>query len=251
VAPTSATDLASRLKAVDAAIAAGEELPPARLGRLGHEQQILYRTLVAHPEWLAEVRATLGPGAAGRVERVVAAGSASSSSVGQPLESIPAWTISAPAPPGELLAYYTAAELASGVPWSVLAAINLVETRMGRIIGDSSAGAKGPMQFLPSTWEVFGEGGDITDERESILAAARFLASTGAPADLAGAVHRYNPSDVYVAAVLGYHEVMAAEPWTYRGFWGWQVYVSTVAGRLWLPEGFATAEPLPAHEYRP
>jgi len=249
--PRSPAELASRLAAVEGALAGDEDPATGTLGQLGHEQQVLYRTLVAHPEWLDAVEATLGPAAASRARQIVAAGSASSSSVGQPLESIPAWTIAAPAPPSELLGYYAEAELTSGVPWSLLAAINLVETRMGRIIGDSSAGAQGPMQFLPSTWEVFGEGGDITDERDAILAAARFLASTGAPADLAGAVRRYNPSDVYVAAVLGYHEVMAAEPWTYRGFWGWQVYVSTVAGLLWLPEGFATSEPLAASDYRP
>ncbi len=36
------------------------------------------------------------------------------------------------------------------MPWYYLAAINLIETRMGRIDGLSTAGAQGPMQFLPA-----------------------------------------------------------------------------------------------------
>src|SRR3712207_536212 len=66
----------------------------------------------------------------------------------------PAWRIVAPAPASELLGHYRAAEAAVGVPWQYLAAIHLVETRMGRIRGVSVAGAQGPMQFLPSTWET-------------------------------------------------------------------------------------------------
>ena len=36
---------------------------------------------------------------------------------------------------------------------------------MGRIRGTSTAGARGPMQFLPPTWVADGAGGDIKDPR--------------------------------------------------------------------------------------
>jgi hypothetical protein len=57
------------------------------------------------------------------------------------------------------------------VPWEFLAAIHLVETRMGRIRGTSSAGSQGPMQFLPSTWKRCGRGGDIQATGDASLAA--------------------------------------------------------------------------------
>ena len=50
---------------------------------------------------------------------------------------------------------------ATGGGWNYLAAINLVETGLGRIVGVSDAGAQGPMQFLPSTFAEYGDGGDI------------------------------------------------------------------------------------------
>ena len=51
-----------------------------------------------------------------------------------------------------LLGHYAEAEQLTGIPWYWLAAIHLQETRMGRIEGVSTAGAVGPMQFLPTTW---------------------------------------------------------------------------------------------------
>jgi len=46
--------------------------------------------------------------------------------------------------------------------------VMLIETRMGRIASSSSAGAQGPMQFLPSTWAAYGLGGDIRAERDAL-----------------------------------------------------------------------------------
>ena len=37
--------------------------------------------------------------------------------------------------------------------------INLVETRFNRLRNNSSAGAQGPMQFMPATWRAYGLGG--------------------------------------------------------------------------------------------
>ena len=74
---------------------------------------------------------------------------------------------------------------------------------MGRIRGDSSAGAQGPMQFIPSTWAAYGEG-DVNSYRDSILAAGRYLRAAGAPGNMPKAVFAYNHDTRYVAAVTGY-----------------------------------------------
>ena len=125
-----------------------------------------------------------------------------------PSSELPRWRIVEPPPATELLGYYKLAQRRSGVPWTYLAAIHLVETRMGRIRGTSTAGARGPMQFLPSTWDLYGAGGDINDPRDAILAAARLLKHHGAPGDMAEALWHYNPSDSYVGAVLEYAGTM-------------------------------------------
>ena len=54
--------------------------------------------------------------------------------------------------PADLLPIFTGAQDAYDVPWTVLAAVNKVETDFGRSQGPSSAGAVGWMQFLPATW---------------------------------------------------------------------------------------------------
>jgi membrane-bound lytic murein transglycosylase B len=87
---------------------------------------------------------------------------------------VPAWRIESPAPANELLNYYHEAESTSGVGWNYLAAINLVETRFGSINGVSTAGAQGPMQFLPPMFATYGQGGDIHSPRASIMAAGRY-----------------------------------------------------------------------------
>ena len=61
---------------------------------------------------------------------------------GKPSDTLPAWQIVRPLPAEQLLAYYHEAEAATGVPWYYLASINLIETRMGRIHGLSTAGAR-------------------------------------------------------------------------------------------------------------
>ncbi len=225
--------LPARLAAVEAAIR-DPAVPAADLPDLGREQQELYRALVRNPDWVP-VAVSLVPAPVRAAVEANATAGIELAKLSRPLPRLPKWRIVAPAPASELLAEYKGAQEAIGVPWQYLAAIHLVETRMGRIRGDSSAGAKGPMQFLPSTWEIYGRGGDINSTHDSILAAARLLRARGAPANMAAALYAYNPSQRYVRAVTAYAGVMAADERTYLAYHAWQVYY----GDTLLPEGWA------------
>ena len=217
--------------------------------RLGEQQQVLYGLLGRNDGWMDQARVLLDGDGLARTSAIVDAGSAAASSTGTPSTTVPAWTIRDPLPGSELLPVYRQAETETGVPWSILAAVHFVETRFGRIDGVSSAGAQGPMQFLPSTWAIHGQGGDIDDDADAIAAAARLLSDAGAPNDLEGALFSYNPSSSYVSSVLCYHEVLQAEPWLYTGFHGWRVFVSTTAGVIPVPVGYSATEPTPVDEF--
>jgi membrane-bound lytic murein transglycosylase B len=99
-----------------------------------------------------------------------------------------------------------------GEDWYVLAAVGKVESNHGESMGPSSAGAMGPMQFLPSTWETAGVDGNgdgvanIMDPKDAIPAAARYLERGGAPEDWYRALFTYNHADWYVLKVLGVAE---------------------------------------------
>jgi membrane-bound lytic murein transglycosylase B len=155
-----------------------------------------------------------------------------------PQQTLPRWRIVEPPPAAELIRYYREAQRRTGVPWAYLAAIHLVETRMGRIRGTSTAGALGPMQFLPTTWALYGAGGDINDPRDAILAAARLLRANGAPGKMAQALWHYNPSDNYVRAVSEQARTIQRARSAYRGYWHWHVLYSHVRGTYLLPVGY-------------
>jgi hypothetical protein len=121
--------------------------------------------------------------------------------------------VGAPPPLSDLVAFYRAANQRYGVGWNYLAAIHLVETKFGRVKNDSVAGAKGPMQFIPSTWRIYGNGGDIHDPHDAILAAANLLHHNGAPPQYARALRAYNDSGLYVDAVTRYAREIAANPY--------------------------------------
>ncbi|MGI9022003.1 MAG: lytic transglycosylase domain-containing protein [Acidimicrobiales bacterium] len=231
-AEVTAASLASGLATVEAAIR-NPATPAAEIAGLGRRQQELYRALADSPEWQPEVVGLVPPEVRPAVAANVAA-DAELSGLAEPRAELPRWTIVLPAPVDTLVAHYKAAAAAVGVEWQYLAAINLVETRMGRIRGDSSAGARGPMQFLPTTWDIYGEGGDINSDRDAILAAARLLKSRGAPDDMARALYAYNNSNRYVRAITAYADVIRADERTYAAYHAWQVYY----GDRLLPEGF-------------
>lgn len=139
-----------------------------------------------------------------------------------------------PEPADVLLGHLREAEARFGVDWEVLAAVMLIETRMGRVVSRSSAGAQGPMQFLPSTWEAYGMGGDVHEERDAILGAANYLRASGAPADYRQALYRYNPLRSYVTAVSAYASVMERDSDAFYAYYNWQVFVRTRDGDVRL-----------------
>ena len=208
------------------------------LEQMAWTQQLAYRRLSQKRAWHDRVVAMVPRRLQAAVRRNIEA-STSLGSLVTPQRKLPDWRILSPAPPVELLAAYRRAAAAFGIDWHYLAAIHLVETRMGRIRGTSTAGAQGPMQFMPATWNAYGRG-DINDNGDAIMAAARYLAASGAPGDMRGALWRYNRSDHYVDAVSAYAANMRADERAYRGYYHWQVYYTTTDGPVHLPEGYGS-----------
>ena len=120
--------------------------------------------------------------------------------------------------PPFLLPIYQAAGIEYGMRWEVLAAINEIETDYGRNLNVSSAGAVGWMQFIPSTWRMYGtdanEDGrkDPYNPVDAIFAAARYLSAAGYEDDVRRAIFAYNHADWYVDSVLLRARLIAGVP---------------------------------------
>ena len=128
-----------------------------------------------------------------------------------PAKKGPPLRLGAALPLARLRGLYREGRRRSGVAWQLLAAVNFVETDFGRLREPSASGALGPMQFMPATWQAYGRG-NVHEPRAAILAAARFLRAAGAPGDVRAALHRYNPSDSYVNAVLRFASRIRRDP---------------------------------------
>jgi hypothetical protein len=127
---------------------------------------------------------------------------------------LPVTTVVPSGMPTSYLTLYqdSAAKYCPGLSWTVLAAIGQIESDHGTNDGPSSAGALGPMQFLPSTWAVWGIDGfgqtgppDIMNPLDAVPSAARMLCADGAAAggaSLEAAIYDYNHADWYVSEVL-------------------------------------------------
>jgi membrane-bound lytic murein transglycosylase B len=220
----------------------------AALVAAAHRQQAAYRAIGRHPEWDATTRGRIPPSLVDVYDRNVDA-RRQLAAMTPARSTLPAWSIQPPAPADELLGYYHQAESESGVSWNYLAAINLVETRFGSIVGPSTAGAQGPMQFLPSTFAGYGQGGDIHSPRDSILAAGRLLAANGFANDHDHAIYAYNHAHEYVRAVDQYAALIGSDPATFAGYYRWDVYCYTTAGDVLLPIGYAETSPIPVADY--
>jgi murein DD-endopeptidase MepM/ murein hydrolase activator NlpD len=118
--------------------------------------------------------------------------------------------------PGNYLRAYEEAAEEYGLDWAVLAAIGFVESGHGGgqeytcVQGPPTVygRAVGPMQFLPSTWRIYGvdaNGDGVRDPchyRDAIFGAANYLVRSGAPEDYHRALYAYNNSHEYVQRVL-------------------------------------------------
>jgi hypothetical protein len=240
-APRRADAVARELREVEQGLR-GEDRDASRLADLGRRQDLAYRALAARPEWVdrvvrrvpSDLREVVldNVGAAAELAALTRGG-------GTLPTALPDWQVLPPRDAPVLRRYYEEAQAVTGTPWEYLAAIHLVETRMGRIRGTSTAGAQGPMQFIPETWETYGAG-DIHDDRDAIRAAARYLADRGAPRLMPQALFSYNNDNRYVAAIEHYARVLRSDPRAYDGYHAWQVFFVTDRETYLLPEGYGT-----------
>jgi cell wall-associated NlpC family hydrolase len=130
--------------------------------------------------------------------------------------------------PADYLSWYMgAAKTCPGLPWSVLAGIGEVETDHGRSdlpgvhTGANFAGAEGPMQFEPSTFDQYAINADPGqplspyDPADAIYTAAAMLCANGArggsPTGIEQAVLAFNHADWYVTDVMAWADRYAAQ----------------------------------------
>jgi len=238
--PTDSAELAATLAEVTTALRSSidawtesggtsEWPPPKPLVLQALYEQRICRVLATDPKLANAVIPLLPPEVRGEASVNAAAGEALFSKIRPPDHRVRLRT-RPPLPADELLGYYEDAERRFGVAWEVLAAVNFVESKFGRVRSVSSAGARGPMQFLPSTRKAYGLGGDVNDPRDAILGAANYLAASGAPADYREALHHYNPVNTYVKAVMLYTRRMMRDLRAFYAYYNWQVFVVTPNG---------------------
>ena len=111
--------------------------------------------------------------------------------------------------PANLIPVYQAAGHRYGIPWTVLAAIHKTETDFATSnCAVSTAGAQGPMQFLPATFAAYGVAApghsgspNINNVDDAIYTAAHMLAADGYQTSPSNAIFAYNHSRAYVRQI--------------------------------------------------
>lgn len=96
------------------------------------------------------------------------------------------------------------------------------ESSFGADPSTSSAGAQGPMQFISSTWAIYGGGGDVQNFAAAMPAAARYLHSLGATSDPSSsatisAVNAYNGNRGGSNPNTSYYQNVASNGRQYTG----------------------------------
>jgi hypothetical protein len=182
----------------------------AKLGLVHQVAGLISAPAVRLAKLTREVTRILGPGGrtetlAGQLPTSSGSGSASGGEPGTYIQLFEA----------------SAADYCPGLSWTVLAAIGQIESADGTNEGPSTAGALGPMQFLPSTWaawgiDAFGQTGppNVMNPYDAVPSAARLLCADGAAAggkSLADAIFDYNHANWYVREVLSLAAEYAAD----------------------------------------
>jgi membrane-bound lytic murein transglycosylase B len=194
---------------------------PRPLALLASRQQRIVRLLVPRRRLGAQVLALVPRDVAGTAGAMLAA-QRSITAIPASGGRRPRIRIGRPLPAGRLRAYYLSAQRRFGVRWQLLAAVNLVESAFGRLRNESTAGARGPMQFIPATWRAYGLGGDVERPRDAILGAANYLHRNGAPAQARLALLAYNHSTHYVDGVAGFAALMSRRPRAFYELYAWR-----------------------------
>ncbi|HEX6702820.1 MAG TPA: lytic transglycosylase domain-containing protein [Gaiellaceae bacterium] len=232
--PTRPAALVRALNATDAGLETAIERwdkrrrPPRDVTLYALYQQRIYIALTTRPGLAGAAIAGLPPRRAAHLrDTLLARANLLRLATPRPLS---AFRTAPPARAADLLRWYREAERRFGVGWNVLAAVNFVESAFGKLRNASTAGAQGPMQFLPSTWRRYGLGGNVHDPHDAILGAANYLRAAGAPRSYRRALYAYNPSRYYVDAVLVYARRIRADPKAFADYYAWQVFVRTPRG---------------------
>ena len=200
-AASTVADVADAAAALDARITAARE----RLDRLSAQARA-----TAEAEHTARVLAAAAADAARRRDAAARAAVVATRADDVPTD----W---------DALYRQAAAERCPGMPWTLLAAVGQVESRHGRDTGPSTAGAVGPMQFMPATFAAVGVDGDrdgATDPwrpADAVHSAAVYLCQGGAGQGTAAgtrrALLRYNHAEWYADLVLGVEaDLVARQP---------------------------------------
>jgi membrane-bound lytic murein transglycosylase B len=215
-------------KAIDAWLADGMSRQPEDVTLLALYDQRIELLLAQRPSLAREVLRLMRPGPAAQVAGDLAAKRELWRLT--PVSHRTRFTTGPALPPATLLRYYREAQSRFGVRWNILAAVNFVESAFNKLRNNSASGAQGPMQFIPATWRAYGLGGNVRDPHDAILGAANYLRANGAPANNRRALYRYNPSPLYVDAVLRYARRIRADNRAFYEYYARQVYVRTAHG---------------------
>jgi membrane-bound lytic murein transglycosylase B len=222
-----ATTTADLDRAIDAWLAGGDPAtgePPEDVAALAARQQRIYLRLGRRPGLARRTIAAL-PRPLVREARDNVRARRELGSIKSVVRYKPKIRIGPAQPAGLLLKHYRRAWRRFDVGWPLLAAVNFVESAFGRLRNRSVSGAKGPMQFMPATWDAYGMGGNVRDPRDAILGAANYLNASGAPGDERAALYAYNPSPHYVRAISIYARRIRADHRAFYGYYAWPVRV--------------------------
>ena len=212
------------------------DAPPALMARQALIVQLACLRVAAHPGWASVVTRRVAPARRAAADADIAA-TADLVALTQPRPRLPPWRIVVAENPATLRADYRAAQAATGVGWSYLAAVNFVETDFGRVAGPSSAGAQGPMQFMPAIWAVYGHGNIHLPAMRSSPPAGSWP-PVARPTASAPPCTRTTRAGGTFNAVLRYARRLRADPQALMGYYRRQVVYRLASGWVLLPAGY-------------